>query len=571
MAWYYRSAIWPLRAPAPAVVPAQTAPAAPTLPPTLVVVPFEPPAGDAARSYLAAGLSFDLITRLARKPGVRVLARAAVRDGDRNLAAVVAGQVGASVAATGKVSGDIGALRVDVTLLRAGTGERIWSGAFSQGPAGVFALQDQVVDAVLGQLAPVAAKASPGRRGRSADAQAYDLYLRGRDAAERRDRARAAEFYEQALARDAALVEAHAALAEALYLEAFYGGAGIDPGTGRRAAEAANRAVATDADFPPAQLARGLTAPTLAEALDALVLAVTLDPSYAEAWHQIGDQIIESDPERALVFYRESLRLDPGLDASHRDIASAQQLAGRPDEARRAIAAGRAARPDRPWWTQLEARFALEQSAWDEARKLLAGQAATESVPAVWLAGVVSPLAITGRTKEAIQSVSKLVERYPRSCDGRAISLGLHLKGGDRRDYDKARSGLNTLVVAGLAASAAAEARVCGAVAAAALGDVPRTARLITAIADDEPSLRLWLREATFSVNLAFRHRWYPWNRVASRSEVRSAIEKIDDKIARFRRVIAGRLDSLQARVAAAQSTPAGGPILSPRPSEARQ
>ena len=516
-----------------------------TLAPTLVVIPFEPAGGDRARAYVANGFSSDLIVRLGRMPGIRVVGRSAARLDDRGTPEELARRLGASAALTGTVVSTAGRIVINVSLIGASDGAVVLNRRFESGAAGALVLQEQIVDAVLAKVAVPAGGRVQIRRARRADSVSYDLLLQGRDAAERRDRARAIALYGQAIAAQQDLAEAHVGLAEAIHLESFYGGSGAEQAVLDRARAAADTAGKLDPDLPTAHLVRGLTAGTLTEALAALTEATRLDLGYGEAFHQIGDQILEIDPGKALGFYQHSLQLDPGLDSSYRDIASAEAALGRAGEAAAAIASGRKARPDWPWWSHLEARFDVEAGRFDAAMNLLSQDAAAESLPAIWLMGRVTPLALSGRGAEARQSASRLVARHPWFCDGRTAQAGLALEVGTRREKATAREELDRLIGEGSGPTASPDDRLCGASAAAALGDARRTGSLVAAIAADEPSLRLWIRQSTVSPNLAFRGGWYPWSKVIGQPGIAEAT-----------RALAAAIDRLRASVANLQDQP---------------
>jgi tetratricopeptide (TPR) repeat protein len=384
------------------------------------------------------------------------------------------------------------------------------------------------------------------------DPAAEDLYLQARAAADRRDRSRAIALYEQAIERDPGLARAQAGLAEALYLEEFYMGGHPDSSLEARARRAAEHAVASNPALPQAQLVMGLTAPTLAEALSRLGHAIELDRSYADAYHQIGDQIAGIDPARAVGFYRKSLDLNPGLDANYRDLASAFELLGRTGEAAQEIASGRAARPDRPWWNQMQARLELGRRRYAEAAAILERDPATESTPMIWLMGRVVPLQLAGRTREALQTATRMRERYPWFCEGRAVLSGLRLQGGQREEPLIA---VARIVSDAGSPQAPAAAVVCAATAAASAQDAGQTAFWLRRIASDEQVLRLWIRQAVFSPDEAYRRNWYPWNGVAEQPPVREAWSEIEGAIDRLRPVVARLLKDLP--------SPSGAPLRS--------
>jgi tetratricopeptide (TPR) repeat protein len=384
------------------------------------------------------------------------------------------------------------------------------------------------------------------------DPAAEGLYLQARAAADRRDRSRAIALYEQAIERDPEMAGAQAGLAEALYLEEFYMGGHPDSSLETRARRAAEHAVASNPALPQAQLVMGLTAPTLAEALSRLGHAIELDRSYADAYHQIGDQIAGIDPARAVGFYRKSLDLNPGLDANYRDLASAFELLGRTGEAAQSIASGRAARPDRPWWNQMQARLELGRGRYAEAAAILERDPATESTPMIWLMGRVVPLQLAGRTREALQTATRMRERYPWFCEGRAVLSGLRLQGGQREEPLIA---VARIVSDAGSPQASAAAVVCAATAAASARDAGQTAFWLRRIASDEQVLRLWIRQAVFSPDEAYRRNWYPWNGVAEQPPVREAWSEIESAIDRLRPVVARLLKDLP--------SPSGAPLRS--------
>src|SRR5205807_2205981 len=192
---------------------------------------------------------------------------------------------------------------------------------------------EQVASALRVTLQPTASSARAAAR--AVDPRAYDLYIRGRQATAQRRPGDAVRFYEQALAADAGLAEALAGIVEALEFATITAGQPIDAPTLQRMKTTAARAYQLDPDLPQANLAMALAASPLAETLGYLRHALELDPTYGEALHQIGDQILDFDPARAIDFYRASLAADPSLEAGHTDIAGALIALNRWDEAHR--------------------------------------------------------------------------------------------------------------------------------------------------------------------------------------------------------------------------------------------
>ncbi|HEY3382824.1 MAG TPA: protein kinase [Vicinamibacterales bacterium] len=538
-AWYARTAIRHLVFPEP--------PAPRTV---VVVLPFSTPPGDTSRPYYGYGFSEDLAGRLGEVSGLRVVGRTTIREAPGPSAAALAKRLDAAVVLKGTVRPGPYSLRVSVQLVDAVTGRSIWSDEMSREPRQAFGVQAEIARQVADQLRlpmPTGNRWAAAMA-RQIDPAAYDIYLQARDANAHRDRSRAVALYRQALQLDHRLVEARVGLSESLYLDDFY--AGVDANTADEARQQADAALAVDPEMPRAHLVAALSAPTPVGAASALSRALALDPSSGEAWHHAGDLVLDQDPERALSFYRHSLSLEPGIDATHRDIAAALELLNRLPEAEQAVNAGQAARPDRPWWAQMRARFAILQHQYDSAVRLLADDPATESSPIVWLVGRVIPLRLASRTEEARKEATDLVTVYPSYCEGRAVLAGLEW---DTNARQQGRTTADAVFSQASAANVLSVTLPCAAMAAAAVGDAAQAANYLSRTAADDRALRLWTRHAVFSLNLVLRRQWYPWDKVAGSAPVQQATAELDQSLQRVRAEIARRLPSPPAAAPAAQ------------------
>jgi TolB-like protein/Tfp pilus assembly protein PilF len=231
--------------------------------PSIAVLPFVDLASDHDQEYFCDGLAEELTNGLARLPGLRVVARtsafafkgtsADVRDIGRQLG------VGAILEGAVQRSGD--RLRITVQLVDTHDSIHIWSRRFD-GPAhDVFAIEDDIVQAVVSALSTTLLEV--GSRGlisgQTADPEAHDLYLQGRylSARRRRDTLReAVTRFERALAIDTAYAAAHAAIAECFAVQAFLG---FEPAADAfpAAARAAERAIELSPDLGAAHAVLG--------------------------------------------------------------------------------------------------------------------------------------------------------------------------------------------------------------------------------------------------------------------------------------------------------------------------
>jgi tetratricopeptide (TPR) repeat protein len=142
---------------------------------------------------------------------------------------------------------------------------------------------------------------------------AYELYLQGRDADARGDLAAAIRLYDQAIGIDGSLAECQAALTIALYRQMVHLVRRDDTHAWQRLRRAAENALAADPDLPAAQLAAGLSAPAMREALPSFRRAMQLDPSSADSYRELANQMDEFDADRAATLRRALSELDAKL------------------------------------------------------------------------------------------------------------------------------------------------------------------------------------------------------------------------------------------------------------------
>ena len=506
--------------------------------PVVVVRPFEV-LGSNAGPYFGMGFADDVAARLAEVRNVSVVGRTLTHD-QNGAKQEVMNALGSGFTVKGSVRPASFALLVDAQLVDA-SGTVVWSRSFRRDPTQAIALEAEIAREVakyFGLDVP-----SGNRWSRSAtrlvDPTAYDLYLQGRDASERRDRSRAIAAFQQALARDARLVEARAQLALALYLEEFYSGVAGDTSSHDAALREAQAALAAEPDLPAAQVASALAAPTMIGAASSLARALALDQSNGEAWHYAGDLVSELDPGRALAYYRASLRFEPMIDANYRDMAAALSEIGSSSEAESSLVRGEVARPTRPWWHQMRARFALERGDPAGALAALGSDPATESSPAVWLMGRIVPLIVTGRPSQAIDELVRVEQRYPTSCEARALRAGALRALGQTTP---ALTLADDLYTQASQPNAWPSSLACAALAAAGVGSSPDAAGWLVRIASDERALRSWTRQSVFGMAMAYRRGWYPWYNVNASNPVKEANLHLRASLERLQREVTKRL-----------------------------
>ena len=500
----------------------------PVLSPVIAVLPFD--AGETGRDYFASGLTEDLVTRLGQIPGLKVVGRSSMREYRGMDLRTMAAELDAAVVMTGSVRPGSGQIQLEAELVEPQGGVSFWSRQYTNEMSQVFAVQTELAEATaraLGiTLEPSAARAR--KKSHVVDARAYDLYVRARDAAVRRDTAQAIEFYELALAEDGGLAEANAGLAQALHLGVLTGEHADDSATEMRIQRAATRAVATDPDLPQAQLAQGLAAASLVDALTSLRLAIDLDPSFAEGYDQIGRQIVELDPVLALRFFEKALELDPLRDLSWMNRVSAHAVLDRFEEAEAAISRGRERWPDQTGWNAELARIEFEQHRYEAGLQLVQEGTMFEVSP---MSSVVyaDALYMSGQRTEALGLATRTAARVPSFCEGRATVAALRFAAGDRIT---ARSLANDIFEEADRPNAARSAARCAALVAAGISDPTRAAEWLRRIATDEAALRAWIRHVNgISGRMALRRGWFPWSNVTESRAIVEATDRVEEAL----------------------------------------
>ena len=153
---------------------------------SVAVMPFANLSGDTGQDYFADGITEDLITALAKCRQLSV-ATSSSTFGYKNQALNAqefGRELGVSYVVEGSVRRDRNRVRITAKLVDATSGAQLWAERFDRELADVFAVQDEVLRAVLAQLvySLVDAAAASRRSAPTASLTAYDHLLRARAA-----------------------------------------------------------------------------------------------------------------------------------------------------------------------------------------------------------------------------------------------------------------------------------------------------------------------------------------------------------------------------------------------------
>ncbi len=341
----------------------------------LAVLPFRVLGDATAFGYVAEGLSDALSSKLFQLKDVHTAASSAVEKvGEKDSLEKAARMLGANLIVQGKVQGAGDRIRITVNLEDVAGGHRVWSQEFSGVAKDLLTLEDQIYNQLVAALAvnPSSEELARGTARPTENIEAYDLYLKGRNAMrgsqDTRNVEAAIRFYEDALKKDSGFALAYAGLADSslqMYRDkkdAFWA---------QRSLAAAQQAQRLNDKLPEVHFSLGSVFNATgksSEAIAELKRAIELAPNSDEGFRRLGaaylargekdssiksyQKAVEVNPyywlnqnglgnsylqfgenEKALAAFRRVTELEPDNRAGHENVANAYIRQGKYEEA----------------------------------------------------------------------------------------------------------------------------------------------------------------------------------------------------------------------------------------------
>jgi serine/threonine-protein kinase len=306
---------------------------------SIAVLPFVNLSADKENEYFGDGLADEIINAITKVPELRVIARTsafAFRDKEQDLRAI-GKRLGVGTILQGSVRRAGNRIRVTAQLIRVADESHLWSERYDREMTDVFAIQDDISQAIADALK--VKFVGPQRRTRNIEA--YQSYLKGLYFYQRYNReslVKARDSFEQALAADPDYAPAHAGLAVFYY---GLGALGIKPmtETAPLAKSAAQRALAIDPALAEAHSVLGLVAGSVeydwqsAECHFQAAMAVEPVPPLVHVRYALYFLTPQRRFAEAVAHYQRALETDPLSMMVHFGLAFALYCQRRYDEA----------------------------------------------------------------------------------------------------------------------------------------------------------------------------------------------------------------------------------------------
>ncbi|MGJ5820212.1 tetratricopeptide repeat protein [Paludibaculum fermentans] len=311
---------------------------------TVAVLPFANVGGEAENEYFSQGLTEEIMDRLARVKGLKVISRTVMAQFKGREAGLdeVAMRVNASMVLEGSVRRQGERLRVSARLANPKDGSSVWSQTYDRPMKDVFAVQDEIAQSIANalrvQVGPAPASAS---KRTTSSIEAYNAYLKGKYQANlysRQGLQKSIEYFEECLRLDPDYAPALAGLSSTYSLLGYYNSLPADVAwpNARRTAE---RAIALDPTLADAHSALGLTLAfhewKWREAEEEARRALAIDDNSAVAHGMYAAAVLlpEGRMKECRVEYRRALELDPLASFINFSYGYALLVEGRYDDA----------------------------------------------------------------------------------------------------------------------------------------------------------------------------------------------------------------------------------------------
>ncbi len=289
---------------------------------SIAVMPFVNESGNADIEYLSDGMTETLINSLSQIPNLSVKARSSVfrYKGKEIDPKTIAAELNVQAILTGRVIQHGDRLTLNLELIDAQTENTLWGNRYERKSSELVSLQSEIARDVSNKLKTKlsGADAAKVEKTYTANAEAYQLYLKGRFYAVKRtakDAKQAIEYFQQAVAIDPNYALAYAGLAESNWFLALYSYPQVNEVV-PKARELALKALELDNSLAEPHSVLGVICNTYDRDFACMEReqkrAIELNPNYAEGHRRYGLLLQNLGRfEEARTAVRRALEIDP--------------------------------------------------------------------------------------------------------------------------------------------------------------------------------------------------------------------------------------------------------------------
>ncbi len=287
--------------------------------PSIAVLPFNNISKDSEREFFADGISEDITTELSKFRSFFVIARnSSFAKGKQIAIKDVGTKLGVRYIVEGSVRRVGNRIRVTAQLIDAIDDSHLWAERYDRDLEDIFAVQDEVTQAIVTAIEPQLAttERQRARRKPTENLDAWECYQRGlwyMFAYSHTDQA--LHYFDRAIELDPEFSSAYAGVAYTCAIQILVGASEDQAKDLKRGVSAAETALRLDQTDPFAHFAQGrisIFAGDHQKAIVAFERAISLNPNYALAHFGLAHGLWHAGrPAEALAYHDEAIRLSP--------------------------------------------------------------------------------------------------------------------------------------------------------------------------------------------------------------------------------------------------------------------
>ncbi len=195
---------------------------------TIAVLPLKDLSNDPDAQFFVDGLTDALITEIARQSDLRVVSHATIQGyrNSRKTAREIAAELKIQAIVQGSILRSGNRIRISARLLDAVRERHLWAQTYDRDLKDILTLQQELVAAIAGAASHPVRQGSQSAPAKEIDPRAFESFLRGNFLVSLRapkSLAKAAEYYQTAMALEPDWAPPYAGLAETKRIQAYAG------------------------------------------------------------------------------------------------------------------------------------------------------------------------------------------------------------------------------------------------------------------------------------------------------------------------------------------------------------